>query len=183
MTLWFLLSLCRYASGGGGNDSYSYAPSGPSRRNIPTEVAAGQSGYSSGTATDDEGDDTEVLWSEESAVGQMAEEEEDMRRREDELKEELSLATLRCDQLKRTLLETKSFIDPKVHPTPEPAPIPSTLFLLLTSPVLHRPMQIISYSHSHSTSIVPHPHRADIHTIISLLSFLPLPLPLPLSYP
>ena len=106
--------LPRYGPSGGGNDSYAYAPTGPGRRNIPTDVAANQSGYSSGTATDDEGDDTEVLWSDESAVGQMAEEEEDMRRREDELKEELSMATLRCDQLKRTLLETKSFIDPKV---------------------------------------------------------------------
>ena len=42
------------------------------------------------------------------------EEEEDMRRREDELREELNMATLRCEELKRTLLTTKSFIDPKV---------------------------------------------------------------------
>lgn len=35
-----------------------------------------------------------------------------MRKRENELKQELNMATLRCEELKRTMIETKSFIDP-----------------------------------------------------------------------
>ena len=60
------------------------------------------------------------------------EEEEDMRRREDELREELNMATLRCEELKRTLLTTKSFIDPKVAVLPQ-----KRLFLTLQLPSSH----------------------------------------------
>ena len=99
----------------GRNNRYADPSAGsggaPGRRQ--TDPHAARSGYSSGTASDEDGDDGEVLWSEETPTAQLAEEEEDMRRREDELREELNMATLRCEELKRTLLETKSFIDPR----------------------------------------------------------------------
>ena len=39
------------------------------------------------------------------------EEQEDMNRKEEELEAELNIATKRCEELKRTLKETKSFLD------------------------------------------------------------------------
>jgi hypothetical protein len=51
------------------------------------------------------------MWSDGRQSDQI-EEEEDMKKRENELKQELNMATLRCEELKRTLIETKSFIDP-----------------------------------------------------------------------
>ena len=60
------------------------------------------------TASEDEGE----MWNDRRPSDQGEDEEEDMRKRENELKEELNMATLRCEELKRTLIETKSFIDP-----------------------------------------------------------------------
>jgi non-specific serine/threonine protein kinase/NIMA (never in mitosis gene a)-related kinase len=78
-------------------------------------------------------DDESVNWDAESNNG--AEEDEIMNRREEELQAELQMATLRCDELKRTLIETKSFIDPKVaskkpqssmaNKKPQGGPVPS----------------------------------------------------------
>ena len=66
-------------------------------------------GYSSDdTASEDEGE----MWNERRTSDQGEDEEEDMRKRENELKQELNMATLRCEELKRTMIETKSFIDP-----------------------------------------------------------------------
>jgi TATA-binding protein-associated factor Taf7 len=66
-------------------------------------------GYSSDdTASEDEGE----MWNDRRASDQGEDEEEDMRKRENELKQELNMATLRCEELKRTMIETKSFIDP-----------------------------------------------------------------------
>ena len=47
-------------------------------------------------------------------LAEVEDEEEDMRKKEQDLLEELNIATLRCEDLKRTLIETKSFIDPKL---------------------------------------------------------------------
>jgi hypothetical protein len=52
------------------------------------------------------------MWLEGKPSDEGNDEEEDMRKRENELKQELNMATLRCDELKRTLIETRSFIDP-----------------------------------------------------------------------
>lgn len=52
------------------------------------------------------------MWNDRRASDQGEDEEEDMRKRENELKQELNMATLRCEELKRTMIETKSFIDP-----------------------------------------------------------------------
>lgn len=51
------------------------------------------------------------MWEPDSEVGSVSSDalEEDLRRREDELKQELQIATMRCTQLKATLKETKSF--------------------------------------------------------------------------
>ena len=66
-------------------------------------------GYSSDdTASEDEGE----MWNERRTSDHGEDEEEDMRKRENELKQELNMATLRCEELKRTMIETKSFIDP-----------------------------------------------------------------------
>ena len=66
-------------------------------------------GYSSDdTASEDEGE----MWNDRRTSDQGEDEEEDMRKRENELKQELNMATLRCEELKRTMIETKSFIDP-----------------------------------------------------------------------
>lgn len=45
-------------------------------------------------------------------VNDDADEEEDMKRKEEELKAELQFATMRCEELKRTLQETKAYIAP-----------------------------------------------------------------------
>jgi hypothetical protein len=52
------------------------------------------------------------MWNDRRTSDQGEDEEEDMRKRENELKQELNMATLRCEELKRTMIETKSFIDP-----------------------------------------------------------------------
>ncbi len=46
--------------------------------------------------------------------GDVEEEEEDMHRREEELQAELNFATLRVNELKRTLQETKSYLGPRM---------------------------------------------------------------------
>jgi hypothetical protein len=63
------------------------------------------SGFDSDTDSDvdDTGMDTEVGSISSEAV------DEDLKRREEELREELQFATMRCTQLKATLKETKSF--------------------------------------------------------------------------
>jgi hypothetical protein len=64
--------------------------------------------YSSGTQSED---DTSI-W--EKGSDHAEDEEEDLRKREMELKAELEMATMRCEELKRTLQATKSFVDPKL---------------------------------------------------------------------
>ena len=69
-----------------------------------------RNGHSSNDTSEDE--EGEEMWNNRRPSDQGEDEEEDMRKRENELKEELNMATLRCEELKRTLIETKSFIDP-----------------------------------------------------------------------
>lgn len=47
-------------------------------------------------------------------AGANDEEEEDLVRREEELRAELNFATMRCEELRRTLQETKSFLGPRL---------------------------------------------------------------------
>lgn len=60
--------------------------------------------------TDDESD--EEMW--DNGAANVEEEEEDMRHREEELRQELQFATQRCEDLRRTLNETKSFLGPRL---------------------------------------------------------------------
>ena len=50
-----------------------------------------------------------AVW--EGASNNVEEEEEDLHKREEELQAELMMATKRCQELKQTLQETKSFMD------------------------------------------------------------------------
>lgn len=100
-------------------------------------------GYSSDdTASEDEGE----MWNERRTSDQGEDEEEDMRKRENELKQELNMATLRCEELKRTMIETKSFIDP-LHSGEFLflSFFPSTLLSFLLS--LFLPSFLLSYYH------------------------------------
>jgi len=54
--------------------------------------------------------------------GNEVEEDEDMRKREDELRAELDFATTRVEELKRTLQETKSFLGPRLPTRGKDAP-------------------------------------------------------------
>ena len=61
--------------------------------------------------TDSDQDDVDAVWDKDSDVGSVVSDsagiDEDMQRREEELQEELKIATVRCSQLKATLKETK----------------------------------------------------------------------------
>jgi hypothetical protein len=61
--------------------------------------------------SDDTGSEGELFQKGESNV---EEEEEDLHRREEELRAELNFATLRCEELKRTLQETKTYLGPRL---------------------------------------------------------------------
>ena len=67
----------------------------------------------SGRRDDDTDSDEDAIWDRDSDVGSVISDsaglDEDMQRREEELREELKIATVRCSQLKATLKETKSF--------------------------------------------------------------------------
>jgi hypothetical protein len=62
----------------------------------------------SDTDSDDEELSPNKLWERDSGFDN-SDVEEDLRKREEELREELKIATMRCTQLKATLKETKSF--------------------------------------------------------------------------
>ena len=89
---------------------YPYRYDGPlGGSGAPRSHSLEGTGYSSDdTASEDEGE----MWNERRTSDHGEDEEEDMRKRENELKQELTMATLRCEELKRTMIETKSFIDP-----------------------------------------------------------------------
>lgn len=63
------------------------------------------------TDTEDEDEDDELFQEHE---GNAQEEDEDMVRREEELRAELNFATTRVEELKRTLQETKSYLGPRL---------------------------------------------------------------------
>lgn len=56
----------------------------------------------------------EDIWEKGVRESNVEEEEEDLHRREEELRAELNFATLRVEELKRTLQETKSFLGPRL---------------------------------------------------------------------
>eukprot|EP01041_Mallomonas_annulata_P008586 gene8586-17713_t len=66
--------------------------------------------YQSDGSSASEGEESAV-W--DQGAGNITEEEEDMRRKELELQAELHVATKRCEELKHTLQETKTFLDAK----------------------------------------------------------------------
>lgn len=73
----------------------------------PRNISAANSGYNS-----DSGSEPDELFN--HPADDVKEEEEDMFRREEELRAELNFATLRVEELKRTLQETKSFLGPRL---------------------------------------------------------------------
>jgi len=65
----------------------------------------------------EEGSDSgtdEDIWEKGNGESNLEEEEEDLHRREEELRAELNFATLRVEELRRTLQETKSFLGPRL---------------------------------------------------------------------
>lgn len=69
----------------------------------------------------DSGEEEEDEW-EKGGNGNAEEEDEDLHRREEELKAELNFATMRVEELKRTLQETKSFLGPRLPTRGQPQP-------------------------------------------------------------
>lgn len=73
----------------------------------------------------DSGEEEEDDW--DKGEVNAEEEDEDLHRREEELRAELNFATMRCEELKRTLQETKSFLGPRLptrgQPQPAAAPV------------------------------------------------------------
>ncbi len=73
----------------------------------------------------DSGEEEDDDW--EKGEVNAEEEDEDLHRREEELQAELNFATMRVEELKRTLQETKSFLGPRLptrgQPQPTAAPI------------------------------------------------------------
>lgn len=65
-------------------------------------------GHSDDSASDD---GESELWGQGQATGDEDDVEEDLHRKEQELQAELNIATKRCQELKETLQNTKSFID------------------------------------------------------------------------
>eukprot|EP01042_Synura_sphagnicola_P032872 gene32872-42261_t len=82
--------------------------------------AANAAASGAGANSDSDEDDMFVAKQPSSSIGLAAaasnaeEEEEDLVRREEELRAELNFATMRCEELKRTLQETKSFLGPRL---------------------------------------------------------------------
>lgn len=64
--------------------------------------------------SDESGSEEELFNHKNNNASNVEEEEEDLKAREEELRAELNFATLRCEELKRTLQETKSFLGPRL---------------------------------------------------------------------
>lgn len=104
---------------------------GMEKRNSGRGVPSSDGNKSSNSSTQINGEGSDSGSEEEffqQAGGDADEEEEDLLRREEELKNELNFATLRVEELKRTLQETKSFLGPRlptrgVKDTRVPAPV------------------------------------------------------------
>lgn len=68
-------------------------------------------------------EETESIFDEANGAPNAQEEDEDMERREEELRAELNFATCRVEELKRTLQETKSFLGPRLPTRGKDAPM------------------------------------------------------------
>lgn len=77
----------------------------------------GAGGYDSASE-----EDSESIFDEAQGAPNAEEEDEDMERREEELRAELNFATCRVEELKRTLQETKSFLGPRLPTRGKDAP-------------------------------------------------------------
>lgn len=77
----------------------------------------GAGGYDSASE-----EDNESIFDEAQGAPNAEEEDEDMERREEELRAELNFATCRVEELKRTLQETKSFLGPRLPTRGKDAP-------------------------------------------------------------
>lgn len=86
---------------------------------VPNTGRSSLGSHARNATTDDDhnsdsasGGEEESLW--EQGSHNVEEEEEDLHRREEELKAELNFATMRVNELKRTLQETKSYLGPRL---------------------------------------------------------------------
>jgi len=77
----------------------------------------GAGGYDSASE-----EDNESIFDEAQDAPNAEEEDEDMERREEELRADLNFATCRVEELKRTLQETKSFLGPRLPTRGKDAP-------------------------------------------------------------
>lgn len=114
----------------GRNQRPGYGGADPAPQVVPGEFspppvnrysyAANAAASGAGANSDSDEDDMFVAKQPSSSIGLAAaasnaeEEEEDLVRREEELRAELNFATMRCEELKRTLQETKSFLGPRL---------------------------------------------------------------------
>ena len=89
----------------------AHAVAAPKRNTSIAEVASSKSVFDGSDTDSDDDDSRSALWERGSEAGSISSEavDEDLKKREEELREELMIATLRCTQLKATLRETKSF--------------------------------------------------------------------------
>jgi hypothetical protein len=90
--------------GGGRYDEDRGRTDGNKSSNSSTQLRSGDGS--------DSGSDEELF--DKGGPGNADEEEEEFQRREEELRAELTFATLRCEDLKRTLQETKTYLGPRL---------------------------------------------------------------------
>eukprot|EP01034_Spumella_vulgaris_P021638 gene21638-27678_t len=104
------------------HDRLNDATKGKGNRYDSADVPnTGRNSVGHASALSDSGSEDEgSVW--ERGSHNMEEEEEDLHRREEELQAELNFATLRVNELKRTLQETKSYLGPRMPTRGKDAP-------------------------------------------------------------
>lgn len=83
---------------------------------------SGGAGYEYGSDSGSDNENESLFEENPNSEPNAIEEEEDMVRREEELRAELNFATCRVEELKRTLQETKSFLGPRIPTRGKDAP-------------------------------------------------------------
>jgi non-specific serine/threonine protein kinase/NIMA (never in mitosis gene a)-related kinase len=96
----------------GGQSRFNEAPSSSNAND--SNIGGGKGKYTLDSSDDEASDDAVAIWDRRPVDAEGFDDEEDIRKsREAELEAELNNATKRCQELKRTLQETKSFINGK----------------------------------------------------------------------
>lgn len=104
----------------------------PERRSGNIYSNSGEMGHENMHSDEDEDGDDSELWEQKAGPAIISKDaEDDIHRREEELRAELMFATQRCEELKRTLNETKTIVsskqnllvDPKIIVQPSSRPI------------------------------------------------------------